>query len=153
MIDRRKVTAALAATLLAAPAMARVAPARTPAPVFRTPDCGCCGEWVVHLERYGFDVAVVMTDDMQAVKDRHGVPPALRSCHTALIGGYAIEGHVPAPDILRLLTQRPRAAGLAVPGMPIGSPGMEMGAQRDPFDVILWDSTGTRIFSSPGGRS
>lgn len=153
MIDRRKVTAALALTLLAAPAMARAASARTPAQVFRTPDCGCCGAWVTHLERHGFDVDVVMTDDMQAVKDRHGVPQPLRSCHTALIGGYAIEGHVPAADILRLLAQRPRAAGLAVPGMPIGSPGMEMGAQRDPFDVILWDGTGTRIFSSHGGRS
>lgn len=92
-----------------------------------------------------------MTDDMQAIKDRHAVPTPLRSCHTALIDGYVIEGHVPAADIRTLLDRRPQAGGLAVPGMPVGSPGMEMGEQRDPYDVILWTGSDTQVFSSHRG--
>lgn len=151
MIDRRTFTTALAVGLLAAPAIARAGQAQVRARVFRAPDCGCCGAWVAHLEDDGFVVEVVMTEDMQAVKDRHGVPSRLRSCHTALIGSYVIEGHVPAADIRTLLDRRPQAGGLAVPGMPLGSPGMEMGAQRDPYDVILWTGSGTQVFSSHRG--
>lgn len=88
---------------------------------------------------------------MQVVKDRHAVPTPLRSCHTALIDGYVIEGHVPAADIRTLLDRRPKAEGLAVPGMPIGSPGMDMGEQRDPYDVILWTGSDTQVFLSHRG--
>lgn len=151
MINRRMFTAVLGACLLAAPTIAAARQAPIRAQVFRSPDCGCCGAWVSHLEQHGFVVDVVMSDEMEAVKDRHGVPVALRSCHTGLIEGYVIEGHVPAADIKRLLDQRPQAGGIAVPGMPVGSPGMEMGDQSDPFDVILWTGSETRVFSSHRG--
>ncbi|MDB6179348.1 DUF411 domain-containing protein [Paracoccus sp. Z330] len=151
MIDRRRFTTAMAACLLPASAMSQVRQAPIRARVLRSPDCGCCGAWVTHLEEHGFEVNVVMTDDIQAAKDRHEVPISLRSCHTALIDGYVIEGHVPAADIRTLLKHRPKAVGLSVPGMPIGSPGMEMDGQRDPFDVILWARSGTRVFSSHRG--
>ena len=151
MITRRMFTAAMGASLLAAPAMAGVRQVPTRAQVFRSPDCECCGDWVTHLEADGFVVEVVMTDALEAVKDRHGVPAPLRSCHTAIIEGYVVEGHVPAADIHRLLQQRPQAGGIAVPGMPVGSPGMEMGDHRDPFDVILWSGADTRVFSSHRG--
>lgn len=151
MIDRRMFTTALAVCLLATPAMTRANQPPVRARVFRAPDCGCCGAWVAHLQNHGFLVDLVMTDDMQVVKDRHAVPTPLRSCHTALIDGYVIEGHVPAADIRTLLDRRPKAEGLAVPGMPIGSPGMEMGEQRDPYDVILWTGSDTQVFSSHRG--
>lgn len=151
MTDRRMFMTALAAGILAGPAMAWSGQAPVRARVFRAPDCGCCGAWVAHLRDHGFAVEVVTTDDMQGVKDRQAVPAPLRSCHTALIDGYVIEGHVPATDISALLAQRPRAAGLAVPGMPAGSPGMEMGGRRDPYDVILWTGSETRIFASHRG--
>lgn len=147
MINRRMFTMAMATCFLSAPAMAGLRRAPIRAQVFRSPDCGCCGAWVAHLEEHGFVVDVVMTNDMAAVKDRHDVPPSLRSCHTGLIDGYVIEGHVPAADIRTLLDQRPQAGGIAVPGMPVGSPGMEMGGQRDAYDVILWTGSEARVFS------
>lgn len=151
MMNRRMFTATLTACVLAKPAMTRANQASVRARVFRAPDCGCCGAWVTHLENNGFVVEVMITDDIQAVKDLHAVPTPLRSCHTALINGYVIEGHVPAADIRTLLDQRPGAGGLAVPGMPIGSPGMEMGEQHDPYDVILWARSGANVFSSHRG--
>lgn len=151
MLNRRMFTVTLAGCLLGAPAMTRANQTLVQAKVFRTPDCGCCGAWIAHLEEDGFVVEVEMTDDMQAVKARHAVPPPLRSCHTALIEGYVIEGHVPAADIRSLLGRRLAATGLAVPGMPVGSPGMEIGGQRDPYDVILWTEAGTHVFSSHRG--
>ena len=105
--------------------------------VVKSPYCGCCTLWVDYLRRAGFEVRVVEAEDVTPTARRLGVPDDLRSCHTATIDGYAIEGHVPAEDIRRLIAERPAAAGLAVPGMPIGSPGMEMGARRDAYDTLL----------------
>jgi hypothetical protein len=105
--------------------------------VWKDPNCGCCTGWVEHLRRNGFTATVVETADMQAVKMRLSVPAELAACHTAEIAGYIIEGHVPAQAITRLLAQKPDALGLAVPGMPIGSPGME-GGTPEVYDVILF---------------
>jgi hypothetical protein len=118
--------------------------------VWKDPNCGCCANWVKHLESNGFRVTVNDRGN-SAARARLGVPTKLGSCHTAQIGGYAIEGHVPADDIRRLLVQRPDAVGLAVPGMPIGSPGMEQGASREPYDVLLVLKDGrTRVYQSYG---
>lgn len=94
--------------------------------VHKSPTCGCCGLWVEHMQQAGFHVEVIDTDDLGPVKQRLGVPFGKGSCHTAEVGGYVIEGHVPAEDVLRLLAERPRARGLVLPGMPLGSPGMEV---------------------------
>jgi hypothetical protein len=110
----------------------------------KSPSCGCCNDWVAHLRRAGFRVRITDVADVTPTARRLGVPDDLRSCHTASVGGYAIEGHVPAADIRRLLAQRPAAAGLAVPGMPMGSPGMEHGAMRQPYQVILFTRAGRR---------
>ena len=112
--------------------------------VVKTPWCGCCGHWVQHLRADGFEVRVTETEDLTPTARRLGVPDDLRSCHSASIEGYAIEGHVPAADIRRLLAERPDAAGLAVPGMPVGSPGMEQGERRQPYTTILFRRDGTR---------
>ncbi len=105
--------------------------------VFRDPGCGCCHKWVEHLEANGFAVTVHDTPDMTAVKARLGVPPEVASCHTAEVGGYVIEGHVPAVAIRRLLAEKPQGRGLAVPGMPVGSPGMEGGVPVT-YEVLLF---------------
>ena len=118
--------------------------------VYKDPTCGCCSKWVEHLEGHGFTVRTTDTKDLTAFKASHGVPSQVRSCHTALVDGYVLEGHVPAADVQRLLDERPALAGLGVPGMPIGSPGMEVeGAAAQPYDVLGFDSSGnTRIFAS-----
>ena len=110
--------------------------------VVKSPSCGCCAQWVEYLRINGFDVRVTDVEDVTPVAHRHGVPDALRSCHTATVEGYALEGHVPVEDIRRLLEERPQAAGLAVPGMPIGSPGMEQGDWRQPYATILFQRDG-----------
>ena len=147
--------AALGATLLvtmravlaAAPAVF-AAPALPPVEVWKSPTCGCCAKWALHLEANSFKVQV-RDQGNTAARKRAGIAQALGSCHTALVGGYAIEGHVPAADILRLLRERPAAIGLAVPGMPLGSPGMEQGSQRDRYDVLLVARNGkTSVFST-----
>lgn len=107
--------------------------------VYKSPTCGCCTAWVDHMRNAGFRVATVDTADVNPVKQRHGVPDALGSCHTATIGQYVIEGHVPAEDIRRLLAETRDVKGLAVPGMPVGSPGME-GAYRQAYEVIAFTS-------------
>lgn len=114
--------------------------------VHRDPSCGCCGAWVEHLKRAGFPVKIAETRGLDAVKQRLGVPADLVSCHTAEVAGYIVEGHVPAGAIQRLLAQKPQATGLAVPGMPIGSPGMEGGAP-DAYEVILFGQQGRRVFA------
>lgn len=126
------------------PAAANPAPPMT---VYRSPTCGCCGKWIEHIKAQGFKVEDIQSGDMDQVKDRLGVPEPLRSCHTASVGGYVVEGHVPAADILDLLKQKPKdATGLAVPGMPAGTPGMEMGGRKDPYDVVEFDKQGkTRV--------
>lgn len=107
--------------------------------VWKSPSCGCCGKWVDHMRAHGFRVVVHEADDLTPVKRREGVPDNLQACHTATIDGYTIEGHVPAADVKRLLAEKPRARGIAVAGMPVGSPGMEQGSAREPYDVIVFD--------------
>jgi hypothetical protein len=113
--------------------------------VHKDPDCGCCAGWVRHLKDAGFAVSVEETKDLETVRRRLGVPADLTACHTAEIAGYVIEGHVPASAVRRLLKERPDATGLAVPGMPAGSPGMEGGASQR-YDAILFGAAGRRTF-------
>ena len=123
----------------------------TPLEVWKDPNCGCCQDWVDHMQANGFAVKVHETGN-NAVRARLGLPQKLGSCHTALVGGYVVEGHVPASDVRTLLQQKPKALGLAVPGMPVGSPGMDgpaYGDRRDPYDVLLVARDGTtRVFNS-----
>lgn len=119
-----------------------------PIRVHKTPWCGCCDGWVAHLRRSGFQPTVVEHQDLTPIARRLGVPDALRSCHTAEVGGYFVEGHVPAADIRRLLAERPAARGIAVPGMPAGSPGMEQGGRRQAYQTMLVDRSGAaRMFA------
>lgn len=147
---RRGLLLALASLPLAALAQQAGTP-RTLVEVWKDPSCGCCKDWVSHLEANGFSVKVNETGN-GAMRAKLGIPPKLGSCHTALVGGYAVEGHVPAQDIRRLLKEKPQAVGLTVPGMPVGSPGMDgrvYGDRRDPYDVLLVLKTGdTRVFAS-----
>lgn len=112
--------------------------------VYKSESCGCCGAWVTYLRNNGFKVDARNVPDVSAWREKLGVPAALGSCHTATIGGYVVEGHVPAADIRRLLVQRPKARGIAVPAMPIGSPGMP-GPRKDPFDTLLFQADGTYV--------
>lgn len=141
MNRRNALSLALGATALAvAPAFA--AGPLPPVEVFKNPSCGCCGAWVDHLKAAGFEVKVSLTEDTAAVRRRHGLPDKFGSCHTAVVAGYVVEGHVPAADVKKLLAMRPKAIGIAVPGMPVGSPGMEVGARKDAYDVLLIDPRG-----------
>ncbi|WP_294174655.1 DUF411 domain-containing protein [uncultured Sphingomonas sp.] len=110
--------------------------------MFKSPSCGCCGKWVEHVEKHGFTVKTVATEDMTAVKQRLKVPANLASCHTTVVGGYVVEGHVPAADIKRLLATKPKARGIAVAGMPMGSPGMEHANHREPYQTMLIGTNG-----------
>lgn len=110
--------------------------------VFRSPTCGCCGQWIEHAEAAGFEVKDEVTEDMAAIKKQYGVPENLTSCHTTVVGDYVVEGHVPAEDVQRLLVENPDVAGLAVPGMPIGSPGMESGDYVEPYTVFSFTEAG-----------
>ena len=134
----------------AQPSPKKGAAALPPMTVYKDPNCGCCTEWVAHVRKAGFVVTVRDTADMASVKSSFGVPSSLESCHTARVGAYAIEGHVPADVIQKLLREQPAAArGLAVPGMPMGSPGMDQGSQKDAYDVVLFDKAGkTRVYAS-----
>jgi len=118
--------------------------------VFKSPTCGCCSKWVDHLRAHGFTVKTTDTAAIDDLKAKHQIPQGARSCHTAVVGGYVVEGHVPAADVQRLLKERPAIAGIAVPGMPIGSPGMEVpGMKAQPFDVVSFSKQGaTRVFAS-----
>jgi len=116
--------------------------------VFRSPTCGCCGKWIEHAEAAGFQVKDEVTEDMSAIKQTYGVPQSLTSCHTTVVGDYVVEGHIPAEDVQRLLTEKPDIAGIAVPGMPIGSPGMESGDYTEPYTVFSFTESGeTSAFS------
>jgi hypothetical protein len=118
-----------------------------PITVYKSPTCKCCNKWVQHLEDNGFNVNTVNKNDMKSIKSEEGVPRQLASCHTAVVGNYVIEGHVPAIDIKRLLKEKPAIAGLTVPGMPMGSPGME-GARKDPYNVLTFTKDGdSTVFS------
>ena len=116
--------------------------------VWKSASCGCCGGWVDHMRKAGFTVTVHEVDDVDPVKARLGVPDRLQSCHTAEVDGYVLDGHVPADSVARLLRERPAAKGLAVPGMPQGSPGMETGV-KDPYQVVLFGGAdGMRVFET-----
>lgn len=120
--------------------------------VWKSPTCNCCSKWIEILRKDGFNVIAHNESAMNPLKTKLGVPTSLASCHTGVVEGYVIEGHVPAGDIKRLLEERPKAKGLAVPGMPIGSPGMEMGERVDPYDVMLFssDATAPTVFAHHG---
>ena len=138
--------AATALTSFAAPARAAATDARPRLVVWKDPSCGCCNGWIAHVRTAGFEVTARDTPAMDGIKQARGVPAALRSCHTAVVDGYVLEGHVPAEDIRRLLTERPAAQGLAVPGMPASAPGM--GPPGEPFDVVLFGTPdGERVFA------
>lgn len=121
--------------------------AKLPIKVYRSPTCTCCGKWVTHLKDQGFVVEDITSEDMAAIKNQYKVPLALRSCHTAVVSGHVIEGHVPAEDIRSLIAMKAGPLGLSVPGMPVGTPGMEMGASKDPYQVIGFDKEGgSKVF-------
>ena len=131
----------------AEPAVAPAAAAPT-ITVFKDPNCGCCKEWVTHLRKHAFNVVARDTSDMAGIKATARVPRQLYSCHTAFVNGYVVEGHVPAADIQRLLTEKPKVAGIAVGGMPAGSPGMEVPGRVDRYDVTAFGRDGaTSIFA------
>jgi len=139
---------ALALTTAAAPISLPEAAKKPIITVYKDPGCGCCKSWIEHLIKHGYRVDAKDTPNMTEIKRTLGVPDGLTACHTAIVNGYLIEGHVPAADIDRLLAQKPRIAGLAVPGMPMGSPGMEGGpAQR--YQVLTFDKSGkTTVFAN-----
>ena len=128
---------------------ARATPVLPPVTAYRNPGCGCCEQWSERMKQAGF--AVTMSDD-PALDDRRaalGIPAALAGCHIAMVGNYVIEGHVPPEDILSFLAAKPDARGLAVPGMPMGSPGMEMGGAADPYDVLIFTADGaSKVYAS-----
>ncbi|WP_035991521.1 DUF411 domain-containing protein [Leptolyngbya sp. KIOST-1] len=113
--------------------------------VFRSPTCGCCGQWIEHMKAAGFIVKDNLTEDLTAIKEQYGVPANLASCHTTIVDGYVVEGHIPAEDVQRLLTEKPDVAGIAVPGMPIGSPGMESGSYVEPYTVFSFTESGEPV--------
>ncbi len=116
--------------------------------VYKDANCGCCSLWVTHMERAGFRVTATNTADMPALRAKHGVPAHVQSCHTAIVDGFIVEGHVPAEDVKRMLTSRPAVKGIAVPGMPVGSPGMEQGTVKHAYSVLTFDAAGrTTVFA------
>jgi hypothetical protein len=153
--SRRSVIKALSIAAFSANAIEdlRAATPYPPMQVFLSPTCGCCKAWVTHVEKAGFAASVTETRDLAGRKRSAGVPELLRSCHTGIIDGYFIEGHVPASDIVRLLREKPLAFGLAVPDMPVGSPGMEVdGVKPDAFETLLVLADGkTQVWTKHGG--
>lgn len=147
-ISRRLFVASGVALSLGGTAWAQTAGGRA-LTVYKSPTCACCDGWVSHMRQAGFAVAVRVTSDPGAVRRGRGVPDTLASCHTGVVGDYVIEGHVPAPDVQRLLRERPDALGLSAPGMPLGSPGMETpDGRRAPYDTLLVLRGGaTRVFA------
>ena len=145
------------AILLGLPAFAAAAGVAHAAPrqitIYKTPWCGCCGGWVTHMRRAGFGTNVVEVQDLAPIRDKYGVPFRLSSCHTGVIAGYVVEGHVPPADVTRLLKERPKALGIVVPGMPIGSPGMESArGESEAYETLLLlnRSGQTRVFARHG---
>ncbi len=135
----------VASTRSSAAVEAQALPAVT---VYKDPNCGCCSLWIQHMERAGFSVTATNTTEMPAMRAKLGVPQHLQSCHTAVVGGFVVEGHVPADDVKRLLTSRPSVKGIAVPGMPVGSPGMEQGNVKHQYSVLTFNDAGqTTVFA------
>ena len=111
--------------------------------VYKSSTCGCCSNWVEHMKANGFEVKAIDVDDIDMVKREHGVPASATSCHTAVVNGYIVEGHVPADAVQKMLRDKPAIAGIAVPGMPVGAPGMEVpGGQREPYTIVSFDKSG-----------
>jgi hypothetical protein len=136
--------AAAAAGAMAFPGLFGVGPARAEeVVVYKSPSCGCCGNWALHLRQSGFDVSIKTIEDMVSITKRAGVPYELESCHTAFVGGYVVEGHVPAQDIHKMLAERPAIKGLAVPGMPASAPGMDS-PDHEPYTVYSFDADGRK---------
>ena len=130
-------------TALVASACSDAAAANNEMTVYATPTCGCCAGWIEHLRANGFTVDVVYQDDLSGIRGEHKLPQALGSCHMGVVDGYAVEGHVPADVIHRLLREKPEVLGIAAPGMPVGSPGMESPDGRvDPYEIFSWDESG-----------
>ena len=153
LLNRRQVLGMIGAGAALSLVPGAFAQAAAPAiTVSKDPNCGCCTGWAEHLRQAGFAVNVVNTDDLPAIKTRLGVPADLASCHTAEVNGYVIEGHVPADAITRLLREAPAAKGLAVPGMPIGSPGMEGGAPET-YEVVLFGGEARKVFARYQGKT
>ncbi|RRJ84020.1 DUF411 domain-containing protein [Aestuariirhabdus litorea] len=150
MTIRKLLGALVAAVLLPLSITPAAAESRLPLmTVYKSPTCGCCGDWVKHMEANGFEVQVHDTDNLNPIKLKAGLTPALASCHTAFIDGYVVEGHVPASDVKRMLSERPAIKGISAPGMPVGSPGMEMGDRVDPYEVVSFDEKGNaRLYQS-----
>ena len=146
-MNRRRSFVIAAGAVLAAGIVstARAAQELPPVIAYKSPACSCCGEWVKHMQSSGFLVETREVADVTPIRRKYGVPEELSSCHTAVVGGYAIEGHVPAADVKRLLREGIKAKGLAVPGMVAGSPGMEQG-QAKPYATIVFDERGSRVF-------
>lgn len=121
--------------------------------VYRSPSCSCCGKWVAHLQQNQFQVKDIVTENVQAIKDKYGVTSEMASCHTALVNGYVIEGHVPANDIKKLLKLKPDVIGIAVPAMPVGTPGMENNGKKDAYNVMSFDKAKQhKVFSHYAGQ-
>ena len=137
-----KSAAALAALSARSALPAFAAPAGPEVQVFKSPSCGCCGSWVEHMRAAGFTVRVTEVNDTTAARKRLGLPDRYGSCHTATVGGSVLEGHVPAAEVKRLLASKPKAIGLAVPGMPPSAPGMDVPGRKDPYEVLLVDTSG-----------
>lgn len=118
--------------------------------VYRTPTCGCCKGWVEHIQQHNFNVTDIVKPEaeIQAIRQKHNLPQQLTSCHTAEINGYLVEGHVPVEDVKNLIAKKPNIAGIAVPGMPIGTPGMEIGNRKESFDVIGFNKNQVEVFNS-----
>jgi len=149
---RHYLTALIAAATL--PTLAVAGPAKIAVEVWKDPSCGCCKDWIAHMENNGFTLTVHDTGNA-AARQRLGLPQRLASCHMAQVEGYVLEGHIPAADVRRLLKEKPQALGLAVPGMPLGSPGMDgpvYQGRKDPYDVLLVKKSGadvvTTVFAS-----
>jgi hypothetical protein len=141
-MTRRTLLAALSLAALLVTTASAQAPALTKMTVYKSPTCGCCAKWVEHMKKAGFDLAVTDTDNVSLIKAEHKVPSNLAACHTAIVNGYVVEGHVPDDVIRKMLAEKPKISGIAVAGMPMGAPGMETEGVPQTYDVMAFDATG-----------
>jgi len=141
-MTRRTLLAALSLAALLVTTASAQAPALTKMTVYKSPTCGCCAKWVEHMKKAGFDLAVTDTDNVSLIKAEHKVPSNLAACHTAIVNGYVVEGHVPEDVIRKMLAEKPKISGIAVAGMPMGAPGMETEGVPQSYDVMAFDATG-----------
>ncbi len=142
-MTRRTLLAALSLAALLVTTASAEAPALTKMTVYKSPTCGCCAKWVEHMKKAGFDLTVTDTDNVSLIKAEHKVPSNLAACHTAIVNGYVVEGHVPEDVIRKMLAEKPKISGIAVAGMPMGAPGMETEGVPQTYDVMAFDATGT----------